>query len=463
MHKFDKRAGLNAAISLKGSSVLRFLFHSWQWMCQIRLISQTAPTKLGYCFLAVLPVGGYLHAADSVNLSPISYEQAVLQSLEQHPELAGYEFRLQAAEATVRHSAVGPRPELGLVIEDVAGTGDVSGVSSAQTTLGVSWLLQCDVIDKRVQAARSKVSMIDTQQQIAALDIAADSARYFLQALAHQERLSLARQAVAQAQKGLVDIKQHVSAGKLPQAEASRAIAELERRSLAAEDVEHEYAIAKHQLAAQWAARAPTFSALDGTLSTPIPTVDIQYLRQQVRENPKLALFINRERIADAEIELARAEAGIQWQIEAGIRRLEASDDYGFVAGVAIPIGRRDRNSARVAALQATQNQYRAERHAEEVALETRVYVMAEQLRHSRHVAESMEQRIIPSMQQALSDTQHAYQQGKYSYYELASAQQDLIDARLSYLEAQYTAYLYLIEIERLTGLPLAGSTGYAK
>ena len=463
MNKLDKWTGPSGANSLKGTSVLRFLVHSWQWMCHIRLINQVTLTILGCCFFAALAVGQHLHAADGVKLPPISYEQAILQSLQQHPELAGYEFRLQAAEATVRHSAVGPRPELGLIIEDVAGTGDVSGISSAQTTLGVSWLLQCDVIDKRVQAARSKVSLISAQQQIAALDIAADSARYYLQALGHQERLTLARQAVVQAQKGLADIKQQVIAGKLPQAEASRAIAEMERRSLAAEDVEHEYAIAKHQLAAQWAARAPTFSTLDGTLSIPIPTVDIQYLRHQVRENPKLAQFLNRERIADAEIALARAEAGVQWKIEAGIRRLEATDDYSFVAGVAIPIGRRDRNSNRIAALQAEQNQYRAERHAEEVALETRVYVMAEQLHHSRHVAESMAQRIIPSMEQALSDTQYAYRQGKYSYYELASAQQDLIDARLSFLEAQYTAYLYLIEIERLTGLPLADSTGYAK
>lgn len=443
--------------------MLRFLSHSWQWMCQTRSINHTTLAKLGCYFGSVLAGGHLLYAADGVNLSPITYEQAIFQSLQQHPDLAGYDFRLMAAEADVAQAAIGTRPELGLEIEDVAGTGDVSGTRSAQTTLGVSWLLQCDVIDRRVQAARSKVSLIDTQQQIAALDIAADSARHFLEALAQQERLTLARQAVSQAEKGLADIEQHVRVGKLPQAEASRANAELERRSLAAEDVEHEYAIAKHQLAAQWAARTPTFSSLDGTLSIPIPSVDIQHLREQVRENPKLALFLNRERIADAEIALARAEAGIQWQIEAGIRRLEATDDYGFVAGVAIPLGRRERNSARVAALHASQNQYRAERHAEEIALETRVYVMAEQLRHSRHVAESMQKRIIPSMERALSDTQHAYQQGKYSYYELASAQQDLIDARLSYLEAQYRGYLYLIEIERLTGLPLAGSAGYTK
>ncbi|HEY8567987.1 TolC family protein [Microbulbifer sp.] len=439
------------------------LHHDRKWMRLFCPLCYKTATQLVSCVCAAFLGGQQSQAQDGAVLPRISYEQAIFQSLQSHPDLAGYEFRLQAAAADIAHAALGPRPELGLEIEDVAGTGDISGVESAQTTLGISWLLQCDVIDKRVQAAQRQVAVIGSQQQIAALDVAADSARFFLQVLAQQERLTLAQRAVAQAQQGLADIRRHVRAGKLPRAEASRASAEVERRSLAAEDVEHEYAVAKHQLAAQWGERNPQFSGVVGNLSTPLPAVDITYLRQQVASNPALAIFLDRERVADAEIALARAEAGIQWRLAAGIRRLEASDDFGLVAGVAIPLGRRNRNAARVAALQANQYQYRAERNAREIELETRVYVMAEQLRHSRHIADTMTGRIIPSLEQALADTQHAYQQGKYSYYELASAQQDLIDARLSYLEAQYTAHLYLIEIEKLTGLSLAQFPGYSK
>ena len=393
----------------------------------------------------------------------IEYEQAILQSLQRHPALAGYEFRLEAADARVSQARVGPRPELALEVEDVAGTGDFNAVESAQTTLGISWLLQCEVIDRRVEAAIGEASLIATQQQIAALDVAADTARYFLQALAQQERLALARQAEIEAREALDDIRRQVRAGKVHQAEASRARADLERRKLAAEDVEHEYGIAEHQLAAQWGERTPTFDGLQGSLVAPIPTVDIAALRLQVSNNPELAVFLDRERIAAAEIAVAKAEAGIQWQFNAGIRRLEATDDYSLVAGVAVPLGSRNRNRASVAALMAEQNRYRVERQALEIALETRVYVMAEQMMHSRHVSNALANRIIPSLEQALADTRNAYHQGKYSYYELATAQQDLIDARLSFLESQYTAHLYLIEIEKLTGLSLAQLAGSPK
>lgn len=406
--------------------------------------------------LGLLPGAAAVWAQEGAASASLTFEQAILQSLQRHPGLAGYDYQLEAAEALAAQARVGPRPEMGLLVEDVAGTGDFSGTESAQTTLSISWVLQGDLIDKRVQAARSRTPVIELQRQIEELDVAADTARYYLQALAQQERLVLAHSAESQAREALADIQRQVRAGKVPQADSSRANAELGRRALAVEDVEHELEIAKRRLAAQWGERTPTFAALQGSLTVPLPAIDIARLQQQLSGNPNLGIFLSRERVAEAEIALARAEAGIQWKLEAGIRRLETTGDYSLVAGVAVPLGSRDRNRNKVAALMAEQSRYRAEMNAKAIALETQVYVMAEQLRHSRHVAEALALRIIPSLERALADTQSAYRQGKYSYFELASARQDLIEARLSYLEAQYRGSLNLIEIEKLTGLSLA-------
>lgn len=385
----------------------------------------------------------------------LTFELAILKSLRSHPELSGYEYQLQATDALAAQAGVGARPELGIEVEDVAGTGDFSEVESAQTTLAISWILQSDLIDKRMRAARSQASVIETRRQILELEVAANTARYFLQGLAQQERLGLAVDSAQQAREALADIRRQVAAGKVPQADASRAEAELERRLLAVGDVEHELEIAKYRIAAQWGDRAPAFTGLYGALTASVPPIDIAQLRAQVAGNPNLALLLRRERVAEAEIALARAEAGIQWRIDAGIRRLEATDDYSLVAGVAMPIGGRNRNRNQVTALRAQQEQYRAERSAKAIEMETRVYVMAEQLLHSRHVAEALAEKIIPSLERSLADTRNAYQKGKYSFYELAAAQQDLIDAKLSFLEAQFQAHLYLIEIEKLTGLSL--------
>ncbi len=393
----------------------------------------------------------------------LTFEHAILQSLQKHPELADYVYQLEAADARVAYAGVGPRPQLWLEIEDVAGSGDFSDVESAQSTLGISWLLQGDVIEQRVAAAHSKISVIEAQRQILQLEVAADTARYFLQAMAQQERKLLAQQAMEQARQALADIRRQVVAGKVPQADASRAEAELARRTLAVEDIQHELEVAKHQLSAQWGDRTPVFTTIVGSLSAPVPSIDIEQLRAQVAGNPNLSVFLSRERVAEAEIAVARAEAGIQWKIDAGIRRLEATDDYSLVAGVSIPIGRRSRNRDQIDALTAERNRYRSQMEAKTIELETRVYVMAQQLLHAQHVAEALLLKIIPSMERALSDTRVAYRQGKYSYYALAAAQQDLIDARLSYLEAQYRAHLNLIEIEKLTGLSLSAISETAK
>jgi cobalt-zinc-cadmium efflux system outer membrane protein len=55
-----------------------------------------------------------------------------------------------------------------------------------------------------------------------------------------------------------------------------------------------------------------------------------------------------------------------------------------------------------------------------------------------------------------LTQTEYAYQRGRYSYLEWIAAQRELLDAQRSLIEASANAHRYFAEIERLTGESLA-------
>ncbi|WP_444886196.1 TolC family protein [Microbulbifer sp. JMSA008] len=404
----------------------------------------------------LVALSGPLRAEQGEELSGLTYEQAILKSLQNHPELSGYRYQFEAVDALSKHAKLGPRPELSVAAEGVGEEKDSDGNGSSQVTVGISWLLQGDLAEKRVLATRSKTSVIEAEKQVLELEVAANTARYFFQVLAQQERLEIAKRAVDLARRISAEINRQVSVGRTNEADTFRAEVDFQRRLLAVEDVEHELDIARYQLAAQWGSREPSFRAVVGSLSSVIPEVDLSRLRSLVASNPNLEIFMSRERVAQAEIDLARAEAGIQWRIDTGIRRNEASGDYGLVAGFAIPLGKGDRNRGKVSALRAEQNRFRAERNAKEIALDTQLFVMTQRLQHHRHVAAALNEKMIPSLDKALTATQKAYRRGRYNYSELALAQQGLSDAQLSLLQAQYNAHLSLIEIEKLTGLSLA-------
>ena len=62
-------------------------------------------------------------------------------------------------------------------------------------------------------------------------------------------------------------------------------------------------------------------------------------------------------------------------------------------------------------------------------------------------------------MESALSETQRAYEMGRYSYFELRAAQDDALQARTEVTVALIDAHRNVLEIEALTGATLSPPT----
>ena len=63
---------------------------------------------------------------------------------------------------------------------------------------------------------------------------------------------------------------------------------------------------------------------------------------------------------------------------------------------------------------------------------------------------------VLPRMQEALKETQYAFERGRYSYLELVDAQREFLDAQADRIDAATQAQLLITEIERLTNAPIA-------
>lgn len=388
----------------------------------------------------------------------LSLQEAVALSLGSNPDLAGYDYRLQGADGYALQAATPTPPEIGLEIEDALGTGEYSHVDSAQTTLSIGWILQEALISKRVQAAQSSKSLVEVSYEIQRYDIATATARDFLAVLAFQERLAVAKEANAHAQSVLAEVTRRVNAAITPLADKLRAEVNLERHALEVEDLEHELLSAKRTLAAQWGATTVEFDRVTGSLEPNGTLLPFAEVEAAITHNPSLQYFLTQERVAESEIALAREESRNRWQFSAGLRRFEATDDYGVVARVSLPLGGSKRNQGRISALAAEQSLYQSESHATEIKLKTQLFVLYQELQHARHISGALATRIIPRLERALAETQKAYQLGKYTYLEWVSIQQELLDARFALVDVGLTSRLNAIEIERLTGQSLSAS-----
>lgn len=386
----------------------------------------------------------------------ISLDDAVTRTLSESPALQALGFQMRVQEARTLQAGIKPQPAFSVEAENFLGSGDSDMFSGMNTTFSISWILDRGIRQNFIDATSARMPVIESEINIARLDAVAETARRYLECLDLQTRMLSAREGIRLAQEALREIEIRVNNGITPSADLARANAELARRELVLEDIEHELLSAYYRLGAQWGEVSPSFSRVAGSIFDQ-PEIDgLETFQARLGQNPNLQIYLSQQRLNEAQLKLEQARNRQNWQVSAGVRRLEFTGDNAFVASFSMPLGRQDINRGNI---EATRNNIRMtelEAQAEQVRLETELFVIYQELQHSLHLTEALRSNILPLYQQALEETQAAYELGRYSYLEWNAAQTDLLAAQNDLIEASKGFYTKLIEIERLTGVSIA-------
>tara|TARA_R110002110_G_scaffold415859_1_gene658676 strand:- start:75496 stop:76752 length:1257 start_codon:yes stop_codon:yes gene_type:complete len=400
--------------------------------------------------LCLMPAFG--QAQDAV----VSLDEAVTRTLTENPALQAQGYQMQIQEARTLQAGITPQPQLSVEAENFLGSGSNDMFSGMQTTFSISWILDRGIRQSRVDAASARMPLIESEINIARLDAVAETARRYLDCLDLQTRMMTARQGIQLAQEAVSEIETRVNNAITPTADLARANAELARRELILEDIEHELLSAYYRLGAQWGETQPSFSRVAGDIFDQPEVAGLQTFQTRLEQNPDLQVYLSQQRLNQAQLELEQARNRQNWQVSAGIRHQELTGDNAFVAGFSMPLGRDAVNRGNVEAARNTIRMTELEAQAERVRLETELFVIYQELQHSVHLSETISSEILPLYRQALEETQAAYELGRYSYLEWNAAQTELLAAQNDLIEASRGFYTNLIEIERLTGLSIA-------
>ena len=403
----------------------------------------------------------WLTAAFLLSLSPLlvaeavaglGLEEATSRTLSGNPHLVAAGFQIQAQEGRWLQSHVRPSPELGLQVENVLGSDEYDVGDGAETTLSLSWVLERGKRQQYINTARAGVSVAQGQVEIQRLEVVARTAHLFLDALEYQEQVKLSEEAVTLAGETVALVNKRVKVGRAALADRARAEAEQARIRLLAGDMKHELASARHKLAAQWGASEPDFQRVSAAWQQLPQPEKLAALMARVETSPSMTIYLNRQRLREAELRLAQIKNKPDWRMNVGVRRLEMTDDHAFVAGITIPLAASDSNRGYLAEAQANLALVDAERQATRVQIEAQLFALSQALEHSLHRSEALRDDVLPLLQTAVSQTQQGYESGRYSYYELQQLQAQLLQARGELVQASINAHRHLIEIERLTG-----------
>jgi cobalt-zinc-cadmium efflux system outer membrane protein len=194
-------------------------------------------------FSSLIAMSGVVTAQPDGAAPPLDLDTAISKALAGNPSLKAAGYQLQIQDARIDQAGIKPRPQLGIEVEDVFGSGTNDILEGIQTTASVTWILERGVRASRVSAARARSSLIESDIAIQRLDVSAETARHYLESLDLQARAVIAAEGIELGAAAITAIERRVNAGSAPAADLSRARADLRRQELIKEDIEHELVI----------------------------------------------------------------------------------------------------------------------------------------------------------------------------------------------------------------------------
>ncbi|HET8697937.1 MAG TPA: TolC family protein [Gammaproteobacteria bacterium] len=407
--------------------------------------------------LACTPLLIATSAAAQAGGSELTLASAIDLALARNPNLEASRYELTAAQGRIVQAGLKPNPELGLELENFGGTGSVNALGALETTLRLSQVIELGgKRDLRRNVAEADRDVAVLEQRARELDVLGEVTRRFIDVVAGQERVRYARAAETLASQTLDAITARVNAARSPVAEQSRARIARTRASLEVRQAESELTAARHALAALWGDGEPAFTTAAADLFRFEENEPFQTFFDRLERSPKFLSFASEARLRDAELRLAQAQAHQDVAVELGVRRLEAADDWALVAGFSRPLGVRNRNQGAILEARARRAQTDAERDAALVAARAALFGVYQQMTTARARTDTLRNEAVPQAQTALRETQAGYDAGRFSFLELVTAQQELLELQEAAIGSAASYHRLRAELERLTNEPLS-------
>ncbi len=416
----------------------------------------TQPAVQVLLLLLILTAGG---AAASPPLATggetvsLTLQQALSRALANNPYLEAARVNSDIERARGDALAFGTPYKLDGEIENVAGTGQLSGFDASETTLRLSKTLETG--DKRAH----RTNLGDLRSQLAALeitvreaDLAARVSRQYAELLRQQEASNLLGESVAIGRRTLEIVQKRVAVGRASEAEEASAIVSLNRTELAGKRLDFEIVATRVRLALLWGSTEPAFAWAVGDIYSMPRLPPYASLRARLTDNLHIVRISTEARIQSAELRVALSKQRADVEVSAGVRHLAASDDVALVAGFSVPFGTKGRAEPLVRQSNSEVARTSLVRDGQVLELEASLRTLYQHLLASQSELQTLREQIIPEAQRAVKFYERGFELGSFSLLELTAAQERLLTVRRDALDAATSLHLTLIEIESLLG-----------
>ncbi len=398
-------------------------------------------------------------------------QQLIEHALKNNPDLLAARQRQAEAQGLLRQAGLRPNPSLDVAVAN----GDVLG-SRGERELQVGYSHVIELGGKRAR----RVEAARIEAELAAMDVAnrerllrAEVKTRYVEALAAMRNLGNAERVLALTRKSHELARARVREGE--GAPLEQGLLEVEVHRIDSDRLLFESQVERAVLDLKLLAGMDQDGMLKvfAPLAPPAVVNAEPLVERALASRPDIQAARLSERLAGAELELARAQASPDLVLSGRYAHLQSRfDQYGFAApggplaplrdrdnvlaaGVSIALPVRNRNQGNIEAAVARDRAARLRRDALERGARREVLAAVNRYQAARKALGVFEGGVVPQSQENLRIVRGAYDLGELRMLDVINEQRRLLETQRAYTDLLRDANIAMAELERAVGAPL--------
>ncbi|MGR3219573.1 MAG: TolC family protein, partial [Candidatus Anammoxibacter sp.] len=364
---------------------------------------------------------------------------------------AVFSIEIRAKEAQIIQAGLYPNPEIAVEAEDFGGENGRQEFDGVETTIWLSQLVPLGrkiSKKKRVASLERDLSVWDYESK--KLGVLTFTVKSFIEVLAAQERLDLAKELNTLAQDVLETVSARVKAGKGFPVEKTKSKVAFSTSVIKLKRAQMVLEVARRNLALIWGNYNPVFVKAEGDLYVTKGVPALNELYDKISQNPDMARWKHEIEMRKAVVKRENSNAIPDVTVSFGKRFFAGDNSDAFVMGFSMPLPVFNRNQG--SRLEAKHRLSKAEKDEEAARLRILSFLSQsyEGLRIAFMEVETLRESIIPDARTVFESATEWYRRGKFSYLQVLDAQRTLFGIREQYINALVTYHQGVNNLERL-------------
>lgn len=387
----------------------------------------------------------------------LTLEQAWSQVEHRNPGIDAARAGLGVARGQQTQAGLLPNPTFTTVQGNVPGLGRYSDNPNASSTYVISQLIETGSKRKsRSDVADAQYQESQAVYQASSAELFSQTVQLFLGVAEAEAKLGLSNRGVSLNQKTIKTIKQRLDAGRTSALDLHAARIALSDQQLMRASIKSELISSRFALAGLWNGAESEVQTIKLPSYKNMPLYPLPFYLQKSDKNWGLKAVKQSGRVAKAEVQLANSNRYPDVTVGVGVEHFfensQPKSHNAAIVELSVPIPVFNRNQGNVVV--ASENYRKSLDHArnQELSLQANIVRAYQVAAQAKLQLNTLRNSILPQAVSTLKLARYGYEQGKFSYLDLLSAQQKYIDAQMREVSARFEYYRAWYALQIMTG-----------